>query len=341
MEDYPFSNLKMPKDIENMIKELLLQKKMGVDSLIDEVTNEISNANKKGHKRFIKLKNAINEKYPNDASIRGAVDGLTYTIFKNAFELYYIGNNSALFIELQGLLERFAVDKMCEFIAVNKDALIILKDAFSKKTLIEVAEYFKKINLWNDDDITFAKNISQIRNGIAHKNAKLVSKKLGNGREESMSSIKDNTDRADIIPFIIHTIDMTIKISEVMRPNVLKNPRFIAKYDAYKKLIGPILNLHGELLLENYNSTLSAVILNRMYSRAILLSSEELGDNLLTFKHEIIEFHELLHKNDKDQISNKHQKVSGLASIILDGMKKEISNNHCELDINEIGRAHV
>ena len=94
---------------------------MGVDSLIEELTNEIRNANKKGHKRFIKLKNAINEKYPHDASIRGAVDGLTYTIFKNAFELYYIGNNSSLFIELQGLLERFVVYKLCDFIVVNKD----------------------------------------------------------------------------------------------------------------------------------------------------------------------------------------------------------------------------
>ena len=40
----------------------------------------------------------------------------------SAFELYFIGNNSALFIELQGLLERFCIDRSADFIAVNDEA---------------------------------------------------------------------------------------------------------------------------------------------------------------------------------------------------------------------------
>lgn len=260
------------------------------------------------------------------------MDGLVYTMFKSALELYYIKNNSALFVELHGLLERIAVDKMCDFISVNKEARIILLDAFSKKTLNEVAEYFQTINIWDNADIAFAKRLTKIRNGIAHKNAKLVSKNLSDGKQASITSINEITKKTDVIPFVLQTIGMILKISDVLRPNLIKEPKFSAKLEAYNLLIGPILNLHGELLLGNYDPVISAVILNRLYSKAILLSDDVLGNDLLEFRDKVIELHIQLRKGDSDAIAEAHKIASDLATKIIKEMKESLSHGDFEYD---------
>ena len=42
-----------------------------------------------------------------------------------------------------------------------------------KRTLKDIVHYFEKLGLWNKDDVTFALELTKLRNGIAHKNAEL------------------------------------------------------------------------------------------------------------------------------------------------------------------------
>jgi hypothetical protein len=166
-------NKKPPKEYIDLLEKRLYVKETGIENRLKEVQETIEQSIEPGKKRFQKLEKELDKIFPPKSIKRGSADGITYFLFDSAFELYFIGNNSALFIELQGLLERFCINKACEFIAVDDVAMKILKDTFSKKTLNDIAEYFKTISLWSEEEVKFARKLTQIRNGIAHKNAEL------------------------------------------------------------------------------------------------------------------------------------------------------------------------
>ena len=310
----------LPKEIIKLLEEKLYVKPIGIEHRLQDVAVNIQNNIEPGKKRFDELLIEIDKKWPPKTVIRGAADGLTYFLFDNIFELYYIGNNSALFIELQGLLESFCIDKSCEFLAVNEEARQILMDAFSKKTLNDVADYFKSISFWTDDEVKFAKKLTAIRNGIAHKNIELVSKKLGDGKQQSRSSIDDLTKKTNVIPYVLKTIELLMKISEAAKPSFFKNPRFISRVEAYSNIIGRIFNLFCDVEFINLPNEVKFTMINRMFGRAVLLSSEKLSDFLTEFQKKVIEFHDSLGVDDKKG-DILHSELINLSHNIFEEMR--------------------
>lgn len=320
--------LTLTEDVKKQLKEFLLTSSYGVVGLADEVTKTICNSITDGEKRIDKLLKAIEKDYPQGTTQRALMDGVAYHLFTNAFQLYFIGNNAALFVELQGLLERVCLNKICVLLSVGKDVEPILFHAFSMKTLKDIADYFRQINLWDKEDVNFAERLTAIRNGIAHKNALLVSKKLGDGKKESLQSILDVTNKTDMIPYIIRTMELIVKVSECMTPNIIKNPRFKARFEEYSKIFGPICNLHGEMLIDGSQrlpDVVKDVILKRLFAPSILLASKELGDLLIEYKDTIILYHRALIDKDDESVSSLHAKLTDLVDKIYEAMKKDLN----------------
>lgn len=320
---------KLSDDIKQMLKELLLHKKWGTELLLSTVESEISNSITIGSQKFKSFRERFNIEFPENTGLRGAAEGLIHTLFQNVFELFFIGNNSALFVELQGLLERVSIDQICSLLSVNKDAETILRDAFSKKTLNDVAGYYKDLKLWNEEDVKFAKKISSIRNGIAHKNALLVSKHLGNGRQHSLSSINLVTQNVDVIPYIFKVVNMLIKLTEVLKPSIFKDACFTARLEAYGRILPGMMSFHCEMAMERIPDEVKLVILNRLYARAILLSNDKLSGELAEFRTKSVEFHRLYVEGKS--IEEAHAYLSNLFDNILLDMKE-----HLKID-NETG----
>ena len=320
--------LVLDKDVKNLLEEFLLVSSYGVVGLVDDVTKTICNSITEGKIRMDKLLQAIEKDYPQRTPQRASIDGIAYNLFANAFQLYFIGNNAALFVELQGLLERVCLDKICTLLSVGKDVDPILFHAFSMKTLNDIADYFSQVNLWNKDDMNFAKRITTIRNGIAHKNVSLVSKKLGDGKNKTLKSIFDITNKTDMIPYIIRTLELLVKVSECMSPNIIKNPRFKARFEKYSKLFGSICNLHGEMLIDGTQripDVVKTVVLNRLYAPSILLASSELGDLLIEYKDRIVLYHRALIDEDDESVYSLHTYLVDLVDKIYEAMKKDLN----------------
>lgn len=320
---------KLTEDIKQMLRELLLHKKWGTELLLNTVESEISNSIIIGSQKFKSFREKFNIEFPENTGLRGAAEGLIHTLFQNVFELLFIGNNSALFVELQGVLERVSIDQICSLLSVNKVAEEILRDAFSKKTLNDVAEYYKDLKLWNEEDVKFAKKISAIRNGIAHKNALLVSKHLGNGRQHSLSSINAITQNIDVIPYILHVVNMIIKLTEVLKPSIFKDASFTARLEAYGRILPGMMSFHCEMAMEKIPAEVKLVILNRLYAKAILLSDEKLSDKLVDFRNKSIDL-QSLYIEDKS-IEDTYDYLSNLLNDIILEMKA-----HLKID-NETG----
>lgn len=333
--------LALNEDVKQLLNEFLLTSSYGVTGLIDEVTDTISNSIIKGKDKMKRLLGQIESDYPNGTSQRALIDGVTYHLFTNAFQLYFIGNNAALFVELQGLLERVCLDKICVFLSVGKDVEPILFHAFSMKTLKDIADYFRQIKLWDKEDVKFAERLTSIRNGIAHKNALLVSKLLGDGRKRSLHSISEVTSRTDMIPYIIRTIELIVKVTECMTPNVIKNPRFKSRFDEYSKILGPIINLYGEMLIDGSQrlpDVVKDVMLKRFFAPSILLASEELGDLLIEYKDKVILYHRALIEKDDESIYSLHSQLSDLVDKILKAMKNDL---HIDADFEFFAKPEI
>jgi hypothetical protein len=238
----------------------------------------------------------------------------------SVFELYFIGNNSALFIELQGILERFCINRSADFIAVNDEAKTLLLDSFSKKTLNDIAKYFKTISLWNEEDIKFANKLTHIRNGIAHKNATLVSKHLSDGKQTIFYSIDDITKKVDTVPYIINTMKLIIKVLDLDKPKAINNPRFIASYEAFSEAISHIFNLFLEKGFVTFPYAVKYTMISRIFSQSNLLGSQKLIELLADFKIKVLEFQELLGVKEKDS-QKLHNELIKLGSEIFDEMR--------------------
>lgn len=314
---------KPPKEYIELLEKKLYVKEMGIENRLKEVQDAIVNSIEPGKKRFQKLQQELDRSFPPKSVKRGAADGLTYFLFDSAFELYFIGNNSALFIELQGLLERFCLNKACDFIAVDNVAKSILEDSFSKKTLNDIAEYFKTISLWTDDDVRFAKKLTHIRNGIAHKNAELVSKHLGDGKKSLLTSIDVITKGVDAIPYIIHTIELIIKIADALKPSFFSHPRFRGRLEAYSSVIGMVMNLFCDSEFIALPNEVKFTMLNRIFGKTFLLASESLRNKIGEYKKRIIPFHDSLGVDD-DKARVLHSELLQLGIDIHDQMRKDL-----------------
>src|SRR5690554_4170049 len=101
--DKPNEHRKPPKEYIELLEKKLYVKEVGIENRLSEVQDTIIKSIEPGKKRFEKLQKELDKTFPPNSVKRGAADGLTYFLFDSALELYFIGNNSALFIELQGL----------------------------------------------------------------------------------------------------------------------------------------------------------------------------------------------------------------------------------------------
>jgi hypothetical protein len=315
----PESN-KPPKELIEFLEKKLYIKERGLKNKLAEITQKIETSIEPGKKRFEKLEKQIDNQFGIDTPKRGALDGLCYFLMDSAFELYFIGNNSALFIELQGILERFCINRSADFIAVNDDAKSLLLDSFSKKTLNDIAEYFKTISFWNEEDIKFAKKLTHIRNGIAHKNVSLVSKHLSDGKQTIFYSIDDITKKVDTIPFIIHTMELILKVLDLDKPKAINNPRFLARFEAFSEAIPHVFNLFLEQGFVTFPNAVKYTMISRIFSQSTLLGSQKLRELLGDFKIKVLEFQELLGVEEKAS-QNLHNELIKLGSEIFDEMR--------------------
>ena len=316
-------NNKPPKEYIELLEKRLYVKETGIQNRLKEVLETIEKSIEPGKKRFQNLQKQLDIVFPPKSVKRGAADGLTYFLFDSAFELYFIGNNSALFIELQGLLERFCLNKACDFIAVDDIAKSILEDAFSKKTLNDVAQYFKTISLWTEDDVRFAKKLTHIRNGIAHKNGELVSKHLGDGQKKLLTSIDEITKKADAIPYILTTIELIIKIADALTPSFFSHPRFRGRLEAYSLVIGMVMNLFCDSEFIALSNEIKFTMLNRIFGRTFLLASETLREKISEYKKRIIIFHDSLGVDDT-KAKELHTELLKLGVEIYEEMRKDL-----------------
>jgi hypothetical protein len=311
------------KEIKKLIQKKLIDSPLSIENRLPYLEEKIAMSIEPGKKRFKKLIKSIDVEFPPKSPIRGAMDGIAAVTFDTAFELYFTGNNSALLIELQGILERFCNNALCDLLPIDNLSQKVIVDSFEKKTLMDFAPYFKQLEIWDENDVKFALRLTSIRNGIAHKNALLVSKYLNDGKQKHFSSIHEITSKTDCIHYIIETLKLILKASKAAEPSFIRNPRLKARYERYISLIGPIYNMFCYPEFLNLPIITKELSLNDSFAPIFLIAGKDLSDELIMFKSNIILFHKSLNENESEA-KRLYEGLSDSANKITILMREEL-----------------
>jgi hypothetical protein len=142
--------------------------------------------------------------------------------------------NGQALVDLQGILEAFCIRDIPKYLSNNNSHLrSTIAELIERKSLVELAYLLNKLRVWSGDDIKFAKRLNRLRNGVAHRNPKLL-------KQSSFLNIDSALSELDIIPFLIKSISLLYKLF-IFSSNI-KNPlnnstKALKEYEARREAI--------------------------------------------------------------------------------------------------------
>ena len=88
---------------------LSVPNKSKIESVLREISENIHASSSDGQKRFERLEVEFNRKFSEEASLRVVAETLTWAMLDVPLALFFLGQNSAVFVELHGFLERYVL----------------------------------------------------------------------------------------------------------------------------------------------------------------------------------------------------------------------------------------
>lgn len=312
------------KLLENKVATMPIDIKKRLYAIADKIENSLSEKDDK----IVHFFELIDSKYPSKSVCRGLYDGISAMSMDTAYSLYIQGNNSALIVELQGLLERFCINALTDLLPIDAIAKTIISEMLDKKTLKDVAQYFETYNIWSHEDVVFAKELTNLRNGIVHKNAEIVSRSKmvkSDGQSRNFESIHEMMSKVDCAEYMVKTVGLMIKATGLLHPSFLKQPRLYARYSIYTSLASEMYNLFlTNSYAQSHDSRIEAYI-NERLAMAYVVASEELVEKLQKFRADVLEFHKALADSNELRCIELHKGFDKQLCEIRMAMRKDLN----------------
>jgi hypothetical protein len=193
--------------------------------LFEDWDSQFSSATSLRKERLQKLLESINIEFPNNE-----VNALIWAISGGAIMLYSLGMNGPALVELQGILETFCIREIPRYLCHNDSHVrSMITELVEKKSLVDLAYLLNKLGVWSGNDFKFAKRLNRLRNGVAHRNPKLL-------KQSSLLNIDYALAKIDLIPFLIKSITLLWKLfifsSSIKYPlnNSVKEDKIMSLY---------------------------------------------------------------------------------------------------------------
>lgn len=315
------------KEAKRLLEEKIASMPLDSKSRLHVIGDNMENALKLKEQKIAMLVKAIDKSFPPGTPNRGFYEAFASLSFDTAYSLYLQNNNSALVVELQGILERSCLNSLEDMLPIDDIAKDIIIDVLSKKTLSDVAPYFVKYGIWDKNDKDFAMELTKLRNGIAHKNAEIVSRsKLvkGSGQDRHYESIHSLMNKMDCTSFIIKTMELMVKASGMARPSFIKQPRLYSRYRIYTSLAPELYNLFmTNPFVKGHDPRLELYINERM-AMAYIVGSEELVEKLQSYRNDVLLFHKAMADGDLEKSQSIYDGFDSTLHEVRMAMRKDL-----------------
>lgn len=186
-----------------------------IESIIDSVAEKNKHEIQNGKKRLAKFLKIFNQEFPKGDIFRAPAEALTWALYDSVISLYANGNNSFVIMEIHSILEKYSIRDLPIVLTENKIVQSIIKDLIDRKNLSNIAVYFGRLDVWSKTDLKYVERLARIRNGIAHKNEKLISKAINSGNETHHLDIESIVNELDTCELIITSIKLCVKLQNV------------------------------------------------------------------------------------------------------------------------------
>lgn len=164
--------------------------------------------------KFDNFIDTFNKEFPlENIEDRGRAEAITWALMDVPLVLYCLGMNGAAIIELHSIIERFALRETITNLTIPSKKSIATR-LVERCTLSDFASILFDLRIFDRDDLKFVKKLSKIRNGLAHKNPKIISDVVYSGKKISFLDIDSVITNIDCVPLIIKTIRLMIKMSK-------------------------------------------------------------------------------------------------------------------------------
>lgn len=195
-------------------KGIETQPKLNVEAMVNEITKQIENGISKRSTKFQLFVNEYNKQF-RTYSMDVLYDEIMQMVFKGvkgALVLYGLNLNGQVLIELTGILERYIIIYIIELFKLFPDRQLMVEKLLFKKFLDEMAKYLIILGLWDQSDEQSIVQLKKARDGIAHKNVAIVSKRLNNGKPLNFLEIDFVMSKTNTLPYIITVIKLLYKL---------------------------------------------------------------------------------------------------------------------------------
>jgi len=187
---------------------------ISIEKTIDELIVSLEKELPEGRIRLKKFIDFFKKKFPleQNPERRGRADAITWALMDVPLILYGLNKNGSAIIELHGILERFVLRETVYLIRGSLEEGILTR-VFERFTLPELVEILYNLKKMEKADVKFAKKLTRIRNGLAHKNPRIISNIVLSGKEISVLDIDTVMTKFDCVPLLINAIDFLVRLS--------------------------------------------------------------------------------------------------------------------------------
>lgn len=128
----------------------------------------------------------------------------------NSLILYAVGRNGAAIVELNSTVERQAIERLLELI-VLPERIDVARRVFERLTLQDLTPMLLECGIIEKDDLKFAERLGRLRNGLAHRNPRIISNAILSGQQIREQEIETVVSDLDYVPYAIGAIRFLIK----------------------------------------------------------------------------------------------------------------------------------
>lgn len=156
-------------------------------------------------------KNDLGRKF-STLSEKEALETITVVLLDGPLLLYAIGMNAASILELHSILERFSLRDVSRILAKPPHQSVV-KKLLERSSLPDLAKILRDdLKILDEEEVKYAINLNKLRNGIAHKNERVISNALLSGKRISLLDIDQEVNRIDIKPLLLNGIAFMHKL---------------------------------------------------------------------------------------------------------------------------------
>jgi hypothetical protein len=184
---------------------------IGTEFILKHVEAKLRGALNSGPDRFARFREAFDEKFAKEGDAR-ASKVMLLTLLQQPLALLYVNDANSSIVDLHGILERQTLERVPTLLSGEITKRKAISDLLSRKTLNDPVPHLVALGVWDKEDEKAVRRLSHLRNGIAHKNAELLSNLLNSGKKLPLQDALGLASKEDCVHHFLTVVALLLKL---------------------------------------------------------------------------------------------------------------------------------